>query len=143
MSSPPAKQMRFDELRPKAAAVPQVLSMPQASSSYIPPAPVDLPGIDGQVVSLVRLQSFDGSFTVLPALEAILGKDILAEGSKNGVDPTIWAMVLAVVYMQKHLASQPDLLEGLVEKAKEFVTSSELTGINFDEILEMAKRFIK
>ena len=48
---------------------------------------------------------------------------------------TVWATVLAVAYLQKHLADQPDLLDGLVEKAKEYVEDA---GVDFAETLTQA-----
>ena len=42
--------------------------------------------------------------------------------------------------MQKRLSEQPDLLESLIEKAREYVEDSEAgyTGPNFDELLGRA-----
>ena len=118
-----------------------------SNSSVLPPpsgystASYKLPGVDGDVVGLVRLQSFNGSFTVSPELEAILGKNALAEGSKIGVDQTIWATMLAVAYLQKYLAHQTELLEGLIDKAQDFVSGT--PGVNFARLLENAKLLIK
>ena len=116
------------------------------SSVLLPPSGYStdsykLPGVDGDVVGLVRLQSFNGSFTVSPELEAIIGKNALAEGSKIGVDQTIWATMLAVAYLQKYLAHQTELLEGLIDKAQDFVSGT--PGVNFAELLENAKLLIK
>ena len=53
----------------------------------------------------------------------------------------MWATVLAIAYLQKHLDQQPDLLEGLVEKAQEYVMQT--PGIDLKEALDMAKVLIK
>ncbi|PSR78278.1 hypothetical protein PHLCEN_2v7474 [Hermanssonia centrifuga] len=77
---------------------------------------------EDQLVQLVRLQSFDGSFPANIMLAQIVGKKALDEGRRKlGVDAVVWATVLAVAYLQKYMVKQPELLEGLLEKATEFV----------------------
>ncbi|KAI0685189.1 hypothetical protein BC835DRAFT_1421505 [Cytidiella melzeri] len=106
-----------------------------------PPTTISsLPGVSSVTANLMRLQAFDGSFVPSPELELILGKAALGEGHKLGTDPTVWATVLAIAYLQKHLAREPELLEGLVEKATEFVT--QVPGVNLEELLDMAKLLV-
>lgn len=93
-------------------------------------------GIDADVVRLVRLQSFDGSFAPTAELEGIVGPGTLAEAGKLGIDKTVWATVLAVAYLQKYLKGQPELLEGLLEKAMDFISQP---GVDFQELLDAAK----
>ena len=123
----------FDGGPADSVASADISFLPQPSSSV----ECKPQGVDSDVVGLVRLQSFNGSFTVSPGLEAILGKGALAEGLKVGIDQTIWATVLAAAYLQKHLAHQPELLEGLLDKAKEFVNESH--GVDYEEVLQKAK----
>lgn len=96
---------------------------------------------DRDVVDLVRLQSFNGSFLPSPQLERFVGSTALGQGKTLGIDMTVWATALAVAYLKKHLADQPELLEGLLEKATEFISMS--PGVNFQSILEIARPFIK
>lgn len=77
------------------------------------------------VVALVRLQSFDGSFPPTAQLEAIIGKSLLSEVEKLKVDPRVWATVLAVAYLKKYMKDQPELLDGLVEKAMDFLSRTQ------------------
>ncbi|KAJ3482315.1 hypothetical protein NLI96_g7056 [Meripilus lineatus] len=95
------------------------------------------------VVRLVRLQAFNGSFALNDEFTEILGKDAVGKGKAEGVDDTIWATALAVAFFRKHLADQPELLDGLVEKATDFVSGSPLgKGIDFDALVEKAKECI-
>ena len=48
--------------------------------------------------------------------------------------------VLAIAYLQKHLVGQPELLEGLVDKAMEFVEQEYKGDVN--ELLEKAKAVV-
>jgi hypothetical protein len=100
-----------------------------------------LPGVSPEVVALVRLQSFDGSFPVTLPLERILGKEALTGGNKLALDQVIWATVLAIVYLQKHLDQQPELLESLVEKARDYVLQT--PGVDLDEALNVAKILVE
>lgn len=58
------------------------------------------------------------------------------EADALGVDKTVWATVLAIVYLQKYLTGEPELLEGLLEKAKGFLNQP---GVDFEELLDAAK----
>ena len=92
---------------------------------------------EDKVLQLVRLQSFDGSFPVSPQLVQILGRTALSRATEFHVIGTVWATVLAIAYLQKNLIGQPELLEGLVEKAMDFV--SQIPGVDCDALLERAK----
>ena len=83
----------------------------------------EIMGMNGEkeVVSLVRLQSFNGSFHTSETLSQILGQDALDEGRTRRLDMTAWATTVAVAYLKEHLTQRPDLLEVLVEKALECV----------------------
>ena len=56
------------------------------------------------------------------------------------VSDTVWATVLAIAYLQKHLVGQPELLEGLVEKATGFVQQT--PGVDLDALLQRASELI-
>lgn len=86
----------------------------------------------------MRLQLFDGSFALTDEFKRILGEPACEEGRKWGVDDMIWTTILAIAYFQKHLAGERDLLEGLVEKAMDFVTSG-LAETDFEALLEVAR----
>lgn len=95
-----------------------------ATQAAPPPPPVTLGARsrpeEDEATKLVRLQSFDGSFAVSDALAAIVGQS--AVDARTDIEPaTVWATVLAIVYLQKHMTDQPELLESLVEKALEYV----------------------
>ncbi|PSR77889.1 hypothetical protein PHLCEN_2v7669 [Hermanssonia centrifuga] len=95
---------------------------------------------EDQVVQLVRLQSFDGSFPANTMLVQIVGNKALDEGRELGVDADLWATVLAMAYLQKYMAKQPELLEGLLEKAIEFVKQQ--GGADLADLLAKAQALV-
>lgn len=83
---------------------------------------------DDVTLALVRLQAFDGSFPPTSALEALImpgcalhDEDVHAKG----VSGRVWATVLAIVCLKRCMRGQPELLDGLVEKAMDYL---ECTG---------------
>ncbi|GJE91690.1 hypothetical protein PsYK624_078400 [Phanerochaete sordida] len=76
---------------------------------------------EDKAFALIRLQSFDGSFAPTPEFLAIIGEELLAEAAGLQVDTKVWATVLAVAFLKKHLKDGPELLDDLVEKAMGFV----------------------
>lgn len=124
-----------DDDIPVAMAAPRFLLSPSR-----PPAPSPAAGSGDPVVELVRLQSFDGSFTLSNAFKQILGEDACKEGKKRKMDDHLWATLLAIVYLRKHLANQPELLGGLVEKAMEFIGG--YPGVDADALVEAAEPFV-
>ncbi|KAJ3539865.1 hypothetical protein NM688_g6305 [Phlebia brevispora] len=119
-----------------------------ASMSQSPHSPV--PGPDNMlggtaqprddVEQLVRLQAFDGSFPLSNELKRILGRSALARAREMQVDDKVWATILAVAYLQKHLDDQPELLEGLLEKAMMFVEQSPVGDV--DALIQIAKGLV-
>ncbi|KAF7797334.1 hypothetical protein EIP86_008529 [Pleurotus ostreatoroseus] len=89
---------------------------------------------------LVRLQSFDGSFSMSAELMQILGRDASTQGPSRGVDEKIWVTILAIVYLRKHLQAQPELLEGLEEKATSYVERT--YGQDFSALLQAAESLV-
>ena len=122
-----------------APAAPPAPAPPPPPPSQ-PLSPAVLQASEDAVLQLVRLQSFDGSFSVSHALRSILGHTAIAQGASIGVDEVVWATVLAIAYLQKHLVGQPDLLEGLVEKAMEFVEQEYEGDVN--ALLERARAVV-
>lgn len=55
------------------------------------------------------------------------------------MDEKVWATALAVAYLKLHMKGQPELLDGLVEKA---VAILEGAVDDVDEVLEHAGRLV-
>lgn len=96
--------------------------------------------LDNKILALIRLQSFTGSFPPSRELEAIVGLGTLDQADLIPVDKTVWATVLAVAYLQKNMANQEDILDGLTEKAMGFV--GRYPDVDFGLLLEQAKSMI-
>ena len=88
----------------------------------------------------MRLQSFNGSFAPTEQFVSILGRRSVEEGTKLRLSKNMWATILAIAYLQKHLIGQDELLEGLVEKAKEFI--SQTAGIDLVTLLQRASELL-
>jgi len=86
-------------------------------TSQPPPAP---PPVKTEVVELVRLQLFDGSFQ-LDDIGSIVGPRAVKEADTLHVDRNVWATALAVAFMTKHMGKQKELLDDLLVKALEFL----------------------
>ncbi|EKM57246.1 uncharacterized protein PHACADRAFT_183721 [Phanerochaete carnosa HHB-10118-sp] len=95
---------------------------------------------EDKVLKLVRLQSFDGSFSPTVSLENLVGKTCLAEATRLQIDQKVWATVLAVAFLKKYMKDQPELLDGLVEKAMDYL--SETSGVDIDALLTQAENFV-
>lgn len=99
--------------------------------------------IDENVFTLIRLQSFDGSFLPSDELSHIVGPAVLSLPANAQIDQKLWATAVAVAYFRKHLGNQQELLDGLVEKAVEFALDSGLTSsIDFEALIEQAKAIV-
>ncbi|THH32860.1 hypothetical protein EUX98_g1355 [Antrodiella citrinella] len=96
------------------------------------------------VYDLVKLSSFDGSFSLNSMLGLIVGQAALQPTSRPAqVDPPVWATVLAVAYYQKHLASHPELLDILLEKAMEYLERvGGSAGLDFIALVDQAKTLV-
>ena len=95
---------------------------------------------EDKVLALILLQSFDGSFAPTSQLEAIVGKDLSAQAKKLNVDPKAWATMLAIAFLKKYMKGQPELLDGLIEKAMEF--ASQTSGVDFQTLLAGAQSLV-
>ncbi|KAG6883767.1 hypothetical protein C0992_007869 [Termitomyces sp. T32_za158] len=91
------------------------------------------------VIKLVRLQDFDGSFS-LESLRNISGiGSAVDELNTFHVDAKIWATVLAIAFMQKEMVDQKVLQKDLVAKAREFLDT---TVENSNELLRCATQVL-
>lgn len=129
--------MMFSSILPPPAAPPPPTRRSAASAPPPIPEPTQTGGVEADVVRLVRLQCFDGSFVPTPELGEIIGNTVLGESEKLGVDKTVWATALAVAYLEKYLLGQAEMLEGLLGKAKAFLKQD---GESHQELLDAARR---
>lgn len=81
--------------------------------------------IPQEVYDLFQQMDVDGSITVTPLLTRLVGDAVLSKADELRIDRQVWATVVAVAYIRGRLQGEPDLLELLSEKAKEFVDASE------------------
>ena len=95
---------------------------------------------EDKAIHLIRLQSFDGSFPAEDRLLGLLGLGSFAEAQTLGISEKVWATILAVVWLKKHMKDQPELLDGLVEKAIEFVEG--LRDLDVDKLLTRAQAIL-
>lgn len=86
--------------------------------------------------------TFDGSFTATPLLTQLVGAEVLGKASSLGISDTVWATVVVVAYMQKHLQGEPDILELVSEKAKEFVQASGHEARRFQRLVWEAAKLL-
>ncbi|CAL1710161.1 unnamed protein product [Somion occarium] len=116
---------------------------PQGHVQFGAPASAHPPPVQSGVFELVRLQSFDGSFAPTDDLGRLIGADATTMASRLRVDPKVWATALAVVYLRKHLRQQPELLDGLLEKAMQFMHETEVaSGVHLEALLERARTVV-
>ncbi|CAK5265029.1 unnamed protein product [Mycena citricolor] len=89
-----------------------------------PPPPPRATAVPAQVVQLVRLQNFDGSFSEDSA-RAVVGSQALQRPAGFGVLVTdqVWASAVCIAFMMDNLpgADQKELLDELVEKTHQFL----------------------
>lgn len=124
----------LQDLHQASAAVQRQYAFDQGSTR-----PPDTGGpVPPQIFDLVQLQSFDGSFLLNDSLGKIVGHDAIGRAAEFQVDQKKWATALAVAFFKKHLSKQPDLLQGLIDKAMEFARDD----VNFDSLVVRAKALV-
>ena len=70
------------------------------------------------------------------AFVTIVGKSAADKYQDLDLSKSIWATILAIAYLQIGLINQPELLDGLVEKATDFVLESGLPpGTDLKELI--------
>jgi hypothetical protein len=91
-----------------------------------------------EVIELVQLQNFDGSFSLSHALGEIVGESTLQMPANIQIEDTVWATAIAVAFLQKHLvhAGQSDVLYGILDKVWEFV-ENKLSRVKFESLVEL------
>ncbi|KAG6857619.1 hypothetical protein H0H87_010187 [Tephrocybe sp. NHM501043] len=95
-----------------------------------------LPPIGATVVRLIRLQSFDGSYS-LEDLRAIPGiEGAVNEVNNWSVDGKVWATALTIAFIQKQMTGQKELATDLLMKALEYLNGLD---VDVDELLQTAK----
>ena len=93
---------------------------------------------EDKVFRVIRLQAFNGSFPVDQSLLGLLGDNIsMGPAWTMGVPGNVWATALAIVWLRKHMAGQPELLDGIVDKAMEFL--SQTSNVDVDVLLGHAQ----
>ncbi|KAH7908679.1 hypothetical protein BJ138DRAFT_1068391 [Hygrophoropsis aurantiaca] len=114
--------------------VPQLQPHNAHLTASIAPSRLHTQPIPPQAFVLLNFQQCDGSFPP-SALSMELSPALRAPPA--GVESTVWATALAYAYLAALLGgSEPDLLDCLQEKAREFV---EAQGRQFEELVELAK----
>ncbi|XP_068108614.1 von Willebrand factor A domain-containing protein 5A-like [Hyperolius riggenbachi] len=107
----------------------------------LPPPPVpETPAM----VKLVALQNADGSWNLTPKLSAILGiseADIKAKNPDQGMDISVWATVLAVIWLHHNCRDQREEWELLERKAVQWATSK--AGSSMAEFVRVANELLK
>ncbi len=114
---------------------PNISRPPAIQDSHIPPAALLSP----QVSDLLSLQRADGAFILNDSMKAIVGQRAVEEGVSMGVNSEVWATVLCVAFLHKHLTSQNELRNDLLLKAYEFLQGEAAV----DDLLQRAMQLVK
>ncbi|KAF8887810.1 vault protein inter-alpha-trypsin domain-containing protein [Infundibulicybe gibba] len=93
-----------------------------------------------EVIDIITLQQFDGSFPCDDALRGIVGAEAIEEGRGLQVDAKVWATVLSITYITKQMGGQSELLDDLLVKARLFVRASGVTDL--DKLTRRANELI-
>lgn len=99
--------------------------------------PVDIPPIRTEVLQIIRLQLYDGSFDLSDAVVQIVGPRGAREVVPD-VNPKVWATVLCFAFVMKHMGDQKELMDDLLMKAREFLADKR--GV--DGLLKRAKELV-
>ena len=86
-----------------------------------PSVPTERVAISQEVYDLFQQMDVNGSFAASPLLAQLVGDAVLGKADELGIDKKVWATVVVAAYMKIHLQGEPDLLELMCEKAREFV----------------------
>jgi hypothetical protein len=111
------------QLEPRRLAPGQGHAYPADNGLPVPPPPP--PPVGREVVELVKLQLFDGSFS-LDSLRGIVGTDAVDEVNNLQVDSAVWATALSVAFIEKHMKMKgsKELMDDLLIKPQEFLRES-------------------
>ncbi|KAF9220068.1 VIT-domain-containing protein [Gyrodon lividus] len=107
-----------------------------AGAPTIRPAPVPQAAYD-----LFLLQRVDGSFPYSPHLVRIVSDVVLGKAKELGFDKAVWTTAVVVAYLKKHMEGEPDLLEVLLAKVRQFVEGRGDEG-GFEEMVRTATELL-
>lgn len=124
----PSPQFVPEQLAPEE----ERLLLPRKPLPMLPPPP---PPMVPEVVNLIRLQAFDGSFS-LHELRNFVGSKAVDEANNLNVDNKVWATALSVAFIRKRMGGQKELLNDLIVKAMEFLGG---TNLNVEDIVRQAE----
>ncbi|KAF8061005.1 von Willebrand domain-containing protein [Lyophyllum atratum] len=138
------EQQRQGQPSPKIApldlAPPEERQRRSQTKSGLPVRPPAAPPAPPEVVQLVRLQSFDGSFQLDDSFRRIVGSNAVDEANNLDVDAKVWATALSVAFMRKHMGTQTELLNDLLAKALEFLAAR--SEVDVKELVRRATEII-
>ncbi|KAI6139808.1 hypothetical protein BKA82DRAFT_27054 [Pisolithus tinctorius] len=97
---------------------------PQASFS-LDASSAGPPTVSAEAYQVSQLIDFDGWFSPSAELARIVGSEILQKGDELRVDGRLWATLVAVAYLKKHLEKEPYLLDTILEKTGDFVRKTQ------------------
>jgi len=101
--------------------------------------PQQPPPVRPEVVELVKLQLYDGSF-LLHSLRGIVGANVVDEVNKLQVDNAVWATALSIAFIEKHMRNQKELMADLLIKAQEFLRDK--PDIETEELIRLARELV-
>ncbi|KAJ7102421.1 von Willebrand factor type A domain-containing protein [Mycena belliarum] len=106
-----------------------------------PEAQAPPPPVHPAVVRLASLQLYNGSFD--ESVQDIIGTGIMDEADVLQVDNAVWATVVSIAFMGKHLSdpAQKELLDDLLAKAVEFL-NDKLDTREQKRIIRRAKELV-
>lgn len=129
-----------DDIRPipssPALVAQEIGSSGQRKRSPTPDDHVS-PPVPDNVVKLVQFQHFDGSFSMNPDIESILGPSLTqARQGLTRDEQAVWTTVCCIAYLKTLLRDNPELLDNLLIKPMDFLQSKR--NIEIDRLLEHA-----
>ncbi|RDB29586.1 hypothetical protein Hypma_015119 [Hypsizygus marmoreus] len=106
----------------------------------LPGRPPPRPPAPSEVVALVHLQCFDGSFALNDSLHFIVGRQAVDEAYNLRVEDKVWATAISIAFMRKRMGQHTELLKDLLVKAMEFLDLN--AGVDVKELIRRAEGFI-
>jgi hypothetical protein len=129
-----------DEIPPPIPSSPTLLAQDiSPSQGKRSPTPDDRasPPVPENIVKLVQFQHFDGSFSMNPDIESILGPSLIqARQGLTRDEQAVWTTVCCIAYLKTLLSDNPELLDNLLIKPMDFLQSKR--NIEVDRLLAHA-----
>jgi hypothetical protein len=109
-----------------------------------PPPPPPPPPVGREVVALIRLQLFDGSFP-LDRLRDIVGSNAVDEATSLQVGSAVWATALSVAFIEKHMKMKglKELRDDLLIKGQEFLRESIPDIDSVEGVMRRARQLVQ